>query len=111
MATFGTYREFWPFYLEEHSKPLTRTLHYIGSTLVFVALAAALWTQNWWLLLLMPIAGYGFAWLAHFTVEHNRPATFTYPAWSLLSDFRMYFIWLAGGLEAELRKHKIVARA
>lgn len=111
MATFGTYREFWPFYLEEHSKPLTRTLHYIGSTLVFVALAAALWTQNWWLLLLMPVAGYGFAWLAHFTVEHNRPATFTYPTWSLISDFRMYFIWLTGGLGAELRKHKIVARS
>lgn len=106
-----TYREFWPYYLEEHSRPVTRGLHYAGTTLVFVALAAAIWTRNWWLLLLMPVAGYGFAWLAHFTVEKNRPATFTYPFWSLISDFRMYFVWLLGGLGGELKKYKIAARA
>ena len=70
-----TYREFWPYYLEEHSKAQTRILHFIGTTLVFVALAAAIATRNWWLLLLMPVAGYGFAWVAHFMVEHNRPTT------------------------------------
>ena len=106
-----TYSEFWPYYLEEHSKPQTRGLHYVGTTLVFVALAAAIATRNWWLLLLMPVAGYGFAWLAHFFVEHNRPATFTYPLWSLYSDFRMFFVWLFGGLGGELKKYNIVARA
>lgn len=110
-ATIRTYREFWPFYLEEHSRPLTRGLHFAGTTLVFVALAAAIATRNWWLVLLMPVAGYGFAWAAHFIVEKNRPATFTYPAWSLYSDFRMYFVWLLGGLGGELRKYNIVARA
>lgn len=110
-GTIQTYRDFWPFYLAEHSKPLTRGLHYAGTALVFVALAAAIWTRNWWLLLLMPAVGYGFAWLAHFTVEKNRPATFTFPFWSLFSDFRMFFVWLAGGLGGELRKHNIVARA
>lgn len=110
-GTIKTYREFWPYYLEEHSRPVTRGLHYAGTTLVFVALAAAIWTRNWWLLLLMPLAGYGFAWIAHFTVEKNRPATFTYPFWSLMSDFRMYFVWLVGGLGGELRKYKIAARA
>jgi len=106
-----TYREFWPYYLEEHSKAQTRILHFIGTTLVFVALAAAIATRNWWLLLLMPVAGYGFAWVAHFMVEHNRPATFTYPFWSLYSDFRMFFVWLFGGLGGELKKYNIVARA
>lgn len=106
-----TYSEFWPYYLREHSRPLTRGLHYAGTTLAFVMLAAAIATQNWWLLLLVPVAGYGFAWAAHFAVEKNQPATFSYPFWSLVSDFRMFFVWLAGGLGGELRKYNIVARA
>jgi hypothetical protein len=110
-GTIQTYREFWPFYLEEHSKPVTRGLHFVGTALVFVALAAAIATRTWWLLVLMPVVGYGFAWVAHFTVEKNRPATFTYPFWSLYSDFRMFFVWLLGGLGSELRKYNIVARA
>jgi hypothetical protein len=110
-ATIRTYREFWPFYLEEHSKPSTRMIHFIGTALVFAVIIVAIATRLWWLLLLMPVAGYGFAWYAHFFVEHNRPATFTYPLWSLYSDFRMFFVWLAGGLGRELRKHNIVARA
>ncbi len=109
-GTITTYREFWPFYLEEHSKPATRSIHFVGTALVFVVIAVAAALSNWWLLLLMPVAGYGFAWFAHFFVEHNRPATFTYPFWSLISDFRMFFVWLFGGLGGELRKHKIVAR-
>ncbi len=106
-----TYPDFWPYYLREHSKPATRGLHFVGTALVFVALAAALWTRNLWLLLLVPAAGYAFAWIGHFAVEKNTPATFGYPFWSLISDFRMFFVWLFGGLGGELRKYNIVARA
>jgi hypothetical protein len=70
-----SFDSFWLFYLREHSRPRTRALHYLGTGLVLLVAAAAVATASWWLLVLMPIAGYGFAWTAHMTVEQNRPAT------------------------------------
>ena len=99
-----SFDSFWLFYLREHSRPRTRALHYFGTALVLLAAAGAVVTSNWWLLVLMPVAGYGFAWTAHMKVEQNRPATFTHPLWSLVSDFRMFFLWLTGRLGPELRR-------
>ena len=98
----NSFADFWPYYLREHAKPQTRALHYIGTTLVVAIAAFALVTGRWWWLLAMPVAGYFFAWVGHFGIEKNRPATFKYPLWSLAADWKMWAYWLSGRLGGEL---------
>ncbi|MBX7500791.1 DUF962 domain-containing protein [Qipengyuania sp. YG27] len=99
---YTTFAAFWPFYLREHARPGTRALHYVGTTLVVALGITALATGKFLLFAAMPVAGYLFAWVAHFTHEKNRPATFTYPLWSLRADFRMWWLWLTRRLGPEL---------
>jgi hypothetical protein len=102
MSGFNSFSEFYPYYLSEHRHPVCRTLHYIGSSLVIVVLLFALFTQQWRWLWLLPFIGYGFAWLGHFMFEHNKPATFKYPLYSLAADWVMFKDFLTGQL-----KHKM----
>ncbi len=99
-----SYAQFWPYYLREHAKPETRALHYIGTSLALACLAGLVLWQDYRYLFAALFSGYLFAWIGHFFVEKNRPATFTYPLWSLVSDFRMFFYWLFGRLGRELEK-------
>ena len=100
----ASFREFWPYYVREHSKPITRALHFIGSTLVLLLVVAAIMTGRWWLLLLAPIVGYGFAWIGHFGFEHNRSATFKHPVYSFIGDWVMYGKILSGSMRAEVER-------
>lgn len=96
MSGFASFREFYPFYLGEHSNRNCRRLHVAGSTLVLLVIALALFTGRWAWLWLAPVAGYGFAWVGHFAFEKNRPATFRHPLYSLMGDWVMYWDVLRG---------------
>jgi len=103
-ARIATFREFWPFYVREHRKPITRALHFIGSTLVLAIAAAAIVTGRPWLLCAIPVVGYGFAWVGHFGFEGNRPATFKYPVYSFIADWVMYGKILSGTMRADVER-------
>ena len=87
---FETFEDFWPYYVHEHQDPTNRALHYVGTSLAIGTVAAAALTLNPAWLVVTPVVGYGFAWAGHFIVEKNRPATFQYPLFSLIADFKMY---------------------
>lgn len=99
-----TFADFWPYYVRAHAKPRTRLLHAIGSTLALVCVVAAIVVSPW-LLLLAPLIGYSFAWYGHFFVEHNKPATFGHPFWSLAADYVMLWKTITGRMSEEVAKH------
>jgi hypothetical protein len=103
---FQSFNEFWPYYLAEHAQPMTRLLHILGTALAMAFVVLLAITGNLWFLLAAAISGYSFAWAAHFFIERNRPATFSYPVWSLLGDFRMFTLACTGRLAAEIRRHE-----
>lgn len=96
--------EFWPFYVREHGNPKNRRMHFTGTGLSFVCLAAAAITENPWFLLAAVLVGYGFAWVGHFFVEHNRPATFKYPFYSLMGDYKMFYLILNRQMDSEVER-------
>ena len=112
---FKSYSEFYTFYLSEHSKPLTKLFHFMGTTGVLVCWGllayqcimkyavdkASAQNPNWWLLGLALLIGYGLAWFSHFCIEKNKPATFKYPLWSFIGDFVMYY-------EILLCRHRVI---
>ena len=97
-SRFRTFSEFYPFYLGEHRNPTCRALHFTGTSLALVLLVAAVVNQRWWLTLAALLVGYAFAWAGHFFFEHNRPATFQYPLFSFMGDWRMWWEILTGRL-------------
>lgn len=100
----SSFEEFWPYYVGEHRDPTCRTLHYFGT---FFGTSTAIWalvTLNPWLGPLAMVLGYGPAWVGHFFIEKNRPATFKYPLWSLASDYKMLSFALRGKMTAEVTR-------
>ena len=90
-SSFRTFRDFYPFYLSEHANRTSRRLHFAGTSIAALLLIATLLTRVWWLAAAALIQGYAFAWAGHYFFEHNRPATFKHPWFSLMGDWRLWW--------------------
>jgi hypothetical protein len=88
---YQSFKEFYPFYLSQHQNKICRLLHFIGTTIVLAVLLLTIYLQHYLYLFILPVIGYGFAWIGHFFYEKNRPATFTYPFYSFLGDWVMWW--------------------
>jgi hypothetical protein len=95
-AGFASFREFYPYYLQQHCNRVSRRLHVTGTLLAILCALAALLSGRWSVLLAVPLVGYGLAWAGHFLFEHNSPATFTNPLYSLRGDLTMLGEVLSG---------------
>jgi len=98
-----SFSEFWPFYVRQHAHKGNRNLHFVGTTLSLLSIVAGI-EVNAWFFVAAPICGYFFAWLGHLGIEKNRPATWQHPVWSLLGDFRMFGLIIAGRMDQEVEK-------
>ena len=96
MTEVRSFRSFYPYCLGEHSPRLCPRWPFVGSSLVLLILLLAIVSGRWALLWLLPVAGYGCAWIGHFVYEKNRPATFRHPLYSLMGDWVMYAQMLRG---------------
>ncbi|MBK7344113.1 MAG: DUF962 domain-containing protein [Saprospiraceae bacterium] len=103
---YSTLKEFYPYYLTEHQHPTSRALHFIGTAGLITLLVYGLFVGPLWLVALVPVCGYGFAWVGHFFFEKNKPATFVYLGMSLISDFIMFWHILTGQLPKKLEEAK-----
>jgi hypothetical protein len=103
---YKTFKSFYPYYLTEHADGTNRVLHFFGTLLLLCFLVAGCITGKWWFFALIPVTGYGFAWVGHFFIEKNRPATFTYPLYSLAGDFVMFWDILTGQIDKKLESAK-----
>lgn len=104
MTGMKTFKEFWPYYLNEHKNPLTKRYHFYGTSLAIGCLVTGVLLKAYELLPFALALGYFPAWFSHFRIEKNRPATWKYPLWSLRADLKMWLMILNGKLSISTKK-------
>jgi hypothetical protein len=66
---------------------------------------AAIAGHQWRWMVVALVIPYGLAWVSHFFVEHNKPATFEHPLWSWWADQRMVLLIMSGRMSDEVRRY------
>jgi hypothetical protein len=107
LSSVDSFEDFWPLYLNEHRNPLNRRIHVVGFVFAFILLLLFVALQFWSAIALCFVIGYGAAWVGHYFVERNRPATFKAPLWSLMGDIKLVYLSLSGRIDTEIVKFSL----
>ena len=101
MKRIKSFKEFYPFYLDQPEKNINKLFHFFGTLISILFLIMLFISYDLSYLLYALLSGYGFAWIGHFFIEKNKPATFSYPLFSLIADYKMFF-------EIVMGRHKVL---
>jgi hypothetical protein len=104
MSASSTFTQFWPEYVHAHREASTRIIHCVGTLCGWAILIAAIAKREWWWIGLALVVPYALAWISHFFIEHNRPATFDHPLWSWWADQKMVAMMLTGKMSREVER-------
>ncbi|WP_119304428.1 DUF962 domain-containing protein [Dongia deserti] len=95
------YRDFWVAYLDAHRKPATRGMHYLATLTGIGGAVLAVWLEFLWFMAGGIALGVVIAVSSHHLIEHNQPLIRVNPFYGAVSDLRMCWLALTGGLTAE----------
>ena len=91
---FESFADFYPFYLCEHDLAITKLFHFVAtfnvSVLILMLFNAKAASTKIRILIFVTVQAYGLAWISHFFLEKNKPATFKYPIYSFFGDWMMF---------------------
>ncbi len=101
------FKEFWPVYLRAHSRPSTRAMHYLATGNGASAGVLSVALGEVWIFPSGIALSYAMAVLAHWIFERNQPLILVHALWGAVSDLRMCWLALTGGLADELVRHGV----
>jgi len=94
-----TFDEYYKHYLTLHQNKNCRRLHVLGHFFTIIFTAYVLYNSYWYLVPLIPIVVYPFAWFGHFFFEKNMPAAWFNPLWAKICDWIMLKDILTGKIK------------
>lgn len=99
---------YWGHYLQAHTRPGTRGIHYFATVLGFSGgIASLVWLDPLPVLVAVAVS-YMLAISAHWFIERNQPLILVNPLWGAICDVRMCFLALTGRLADELERHNVL---
>ncbi len=88
---FESFEEFYPFYLSQHTHPINRLLHVVGTAFTISYTLKFLFTGRWYFIPIAFLIGHALGRAGHFFIEKNKTADVEYTLYNFMADWRMFY--------------------